>query len=191
MKLGQSTRQAVLSGKVVTLLALGLGISIAVTGSFGFVNGIQAKEVMGKVMAVYHEPVVVNTKIMDKVSVTVASCPSGKFETVSYNPGSVSDDNSLGFLFTHLTMSARSTVQKNQYMNMVSGHASFDVNDNNVIQKTTFWGYNWECGRNLDGAPPSSGASATPSTSPPASGGSAPAKNEGLGKKLIKNRLGL
>jgi hypothetical protein len=130
-----------------------------------------AREITGKVVAVFVEPVTVNTKVLDKVSVTVAACPSGKYETVVYSPGNVSDDNSLGFLFEHQVNSARAAITKNQYMNMVSGHATFVVPDNGTtVQKTTFWGYNWECGVNVGG---------TPGAGTPATGQSQPAPAQG------------
>lgn len=116
-----------------------------------------ARDITGKVVAVFHEPVVVNAKTLDKVSVTVNSCASGQWETFSYSPGVVSDDNSLGFLFTDLANSARLMVSKSQYMNTVSGHVTLAVNEQNVVQRTTFWGYNWECGRDLDAGPAPAG----------------------------------
>lgn len=166
----------------VAVLAFAVGIS----GSL-YTLQAEARELMGKVMAVYHEPVTVNNKVMDKVSVTVAACGNEKLETVSYSPGYVSDDNSLGYLYNHLAVAARTTSQKNQYMNSVGGHVTLALNDtSNVIQKTTFWAYNWECGRNLDAAGVA-GQPATPATPPYA--GAPPAKPQG-GGGYIKNRFG-
>ena len=129
-----------------------------------FLPGLAAegREVSGKVVAVYHEPVTVNAKVLDKVSVTVdASCASpSRYETVSYAPGAVSEDNHLGFLFRDLAVAARGMVQKNQFMNSVSGHVTLQVNEQNTVQKTTFWGYNWECGRNIDNSPATPGMQA-------------------------------
>ncbi len=155
--------------------ALIAGLALAV----GITSAALAKEVSGKVVAVYYEPVTVNNKTMDKISATVQSCGTGQFETVTYTPGAVSDDNSLGYLFTHLANHARSTSTRNQYMNAVQGYATFVTTDQNVVQKTTFWGYNWECGRNLDGSAPApgGGASASPGQAPASTGspGSKPA----------------
>ena len=113
----------------------------------------EAKEVTGKVLAVYYEPVTINNKVFDKVSVTVQACQPSPTPLVTayYLPGSVSDDNSLGYLFNHHAIAARSNVMKNQYMNSVSGHVTLVINDQTqAIQKTTFWGYNWECGRDIE-----------------------------------------
>ena len=162
-----------------------LGIMLA--GSL--VLSASARDITGKVIAVYHEPVVVNTKTLDKVSVTVNSCASGQWETYSYSPGLVSDDNSLGFLYRDLTNAGRLAVMKNQFMNMVSGHVTLAVNDQNTIVKTTFWGYNWECGRNIDGPPASGGAPVqgggrAQATPPPQNSGSAPPNAFGALKRL-------
>jgi hypothetical protein len=130
-----------------------------------------ARDVTGKVTAVYHEPVVVNNKTLDKVSVSVNNCATGQWETFAYSPGAVSDDNSLGFLFNDLANAARSMATKNQYMNSVSGHVTLAVNEQNMVQRTTFWGYNWECGKDLDaGAPMSPASGAKPSTTAPQTG---------------------
>jgi hypothetical protein len=137
-----------------------LGIILA----YGFMMPAQARDITGKVMAVYLEPVTVNTKVMDKVSVSVKDCATGQWETASYSPGYVSDDNSLGFLYNNLANAARSMATRNQFMNSVSGHVMLSVNENKVIQKTTFWGYNWECGQDLDSGRPS--ASPVGNTSP-------------------------
>jgi hypothetical protein len=129
----------------------------------------QAREISGKVVAVFTEPVTINQKVLDKVSVTVASCPTGKYETVVYSPGSVSEDNALGFLFEHSVQHGRAAVTKNQFMNMVNGHMTFTVPDNGTtVQKAVFWGANWECGVNVSGAP-GAGAS-NGGMQPPASG---------------------
>lgn len=112
-----------------------------------------AYEVSGKVLAVYHEPVTINTKVLDKVSVTISSCnPAGQLETLSYPAGVVSDDNSLGFIYSQLATASHTPNVKTPYMNMVNGYVTLVVNDAKVVQKTTFWGYNWECGKNIDTA---------------------------------------
>jgi len=130
-----------------------------------------ARDITGKVVAVYLEPVTVNSKVMDKVSVSVKSCATGQWETVSYSPGYVSDDNSLGYLYNNLANAARSMVTKNQYMSSVSGHVTLAVNEQNVVQKTTFWGYNWECGQDAEGHASTGGAMNTaPSTQQPQQG---------------------
>lgn len=119
---------------------------------------VWASDVTGKVVAVYHESVQVNQKWLDKVSVTIDTCapnqvPGGQFATFSYSPGAVADDNALGFLFRDHANAARQTISKNQYMTVVGGHVTLAVNDQNKqIQKTTFWGHNWECGRNVGGS---------------------------------------
>lgn len=122
-----------------------------------------AKEVMGKVLAVYHEKVTVNQQVLDKVSVTVRSCLGNPpLETVHYSPGIVSETNDLGHLYRQLLNSARTNEVKNQYMTLIGGHASFDVDDTNKVLKTTIWGYNWECGKNVgQSAASGSGASAS------------------------------
>jgi hypothetical protein len=134
----------------------------------GLVLPAVARDVNGKVMAVYLEPVTINNKVMDKVSVSVKNCTSGQWETFAYSPGSVSDDNSLGYLYNHLANAARSVVTKNQFMNSVSGHVTLAVNEQNVIQKTTFWGYNWECGQDVEGKAASNpaGGGSTVNTAP-------------------------
>ena len=115
----------------------------------------QAREISGKVLAVFHESVSVNNRWLDKISVTINSCnPAGQWETVSYSPGVLSNENSLGFLYGEMAGAAHSVVMKTPYLNSVSGYVTLAVNDQNVVQKTTFWGYNWECGRNVDIAPP-------------------------------------
>jgi hypothetical protein len=135
----------------------------------------QAREITGKVVAVFTEPVTVNQKVLDKVSVTVASCPTGKYETVVYSPGSVSEDNALGFLFEHSVQHGRAAVTKNQFMNMVNGHMTFTVPDTGTtVQKAVFWGANWECGVNVSGAPgagASTGGVQPAQGKPPAGGG--------------------
>jgi len=138
----------------------------------------QAKDITGKVVAVYHEPVTVNGKTLDKVSVSLSNCATGQWETFSYSPGGVSDDNSLGFLYRDLANAGRSMVSKSQYMTSVSGHATLVVNEQNVIQKTTFWGYNWECGKDIEGKPsaasaPAGGGATTPAAQPAGGGGAA------------------
>ena len=150
-----------MKAKTLCMLGLALAISIAPCAL--------AKEVTGKVIAVFHEPVTVNAKTLDKVSATVLSCGTNTMETVSWSAGSLADDNSLGYLFNHLANHARSTSTKNQYMNSVMGHATFVTNDQNVVQKSTFWGYNWECGKNIEGASASAGSSSGGSTATPAS----------------------
>ncbi|MBY0405807.1 MAG: hypothetical protein K2X66_18030 [Cyanobacteria bacterium] len=164
--------------------------------------GVSAKDITGKVVGVFYEPVVVNAKTFDKVSVTVSACPTGKFETVSFPVGSVSDDNSLGALFNHSVQSARHAVSKSQYMTSVGGHASFLTNDANVVQKSTFWGYNWECGQNLDqpgggsnmpnrGNVPTTQDNSQGSATGGAPNGTAPKGKSGPGGSFLKNRLGL
>ncbi len=122
-----------------------------------------AMEVSGKVVGVFHEKVTTpapNPKTLDKVSATVIDCADGQFKTVHYPLGYVSEANSLGHLFRQLTNAARTTSTKNQYMNSVGGHATFETANNSLVKKTTLWGYNWECGRNLD---PPAGANASAS----------------------------
>lgn len=157
----------------------------------------QAKEITGKVVGVFHEKVTTpapNPKTLDKVSATVISCANGQFETVHYPLGIVSETNSLGHMFRHLATAARTTSTKNQYMNSVGGHATFETNDTNQVIKTTFWGHNWECGRNLD-APAGASASSAPAgnsaaatatpqaqTAQPSSAGKAAKVMGGLGR---------
>ena len=117
----------------------------------GMILPAVARDVSGKVVAVYLEPVTVNNKVLDKVSVSMKNCASGQWETFAYSPGYVSDENSLGYLYNNLANAARSMVTKNQYMNSVSGHVTLVVNEQKAIQKTTFWGYNWECGQDVEG----------------------------------------
>jgi hypothetical protein len=136
--------------KVWLSLLLGLCLSGVVS-----IPHSEAKEVTGKVLAVYHEPITLNNKVFDKVSVTVHACSPSPTQlvTASYAPGSVSDDNSLGYLFNHQAIAARSSSSRNQFMNSVSGHITLLINDQTqLIEKTTFWGYNWECGRNIEKA---------------------------------------
>ncbi len=133
------------SGIVFTAL-LALTLVGQITSSF-------AGEVTGKVVAVFHEKVQLqNKKWADKVSVTIADCnANNRFITTHYSPGHVSDDNTLAFNMRHLTTAARSTEQRNQYMDVVNGHATIQFDDQSkTIQKTTLWGYNWACGQNLD-----------------------------------------
>lgn len=142
----------------------------------------QSAEWTGKVLAVYHEPVNVNNTWLDKVSVTLAPCSApNTLATAWYSPASLSDDTQLGFLYRNLVNAARSVVMKNQFMNSVNGHVTLMVDDTDKhITKTTFWGYNWECGRdvNAPGASASSGASpgvsASPATKPPADSSAQP-----------------
>jgi len=162
-------------------LAAGLLCALMATTLSAPMLSVQAADVTGKVVAVYHEPVLVNTRWMDKVSVTLDNCATpGQFATFSYTPGTVSEDNALDFLFRDLANAARTTVTKNQYMTIVGGHATLSVNDQKTIQKTTFWGHNWECGRNVSaggGAPyGSSNASPAPQTQqqPAPQGGAKP-----------------
>ena len=119
----------------------------------GQVAVAQAGEVTGKVVAVFHETVKVKeNQWADKVSVTVADCnANNQFVTTHYAPGSLSEDNALGFNLRHLATAARSTEQYNQYMNVVSGHATIQFDDQSkTIQKTTVWGHNWACAKNVD-----------------------------------------
>ncbi len=132
-----------------------------------------AGEVTGKVVAVFHEKVQLqNKKWADKVSVTVADCnANNRFVTTHYNAGHVSEDNALAFNMRHLSTAARSTEQRNQYMNVVNGHATIKFDDKSkAIQKTTIWGYNWACGQNLD-----AGASSSVTKAPTQPGQAAPA----------------
>lgn len=118
-----------------------------------------AADITGKVMGVFHEPVNVNNKWMDKVSVVVASCANpSQWVKAFYSPGAVSEDNALGFLYRDQANAARAMVMKNQYMNSINGHVTLSLNEQNQIMKTTFWGYNWECGKDVSA--PGSGASA-------------------------------
>ena len=115
----------------------------------------EARDITGKVMAVYHEKVNVNNNWLDKVSVTISNCnPAGQLETFAYSPGSLSDNNSLGSLYGQLVGSAHAMTMKTPFMSSVSGHVTLSANEHNTIQKTTFWGYNWECGKNLDAQQP-------------------------------------
>lgn len=158
--------------KIATLLAMAmLGSQVALAEE-------PVKEMTGKVMAVFYEPVKINNAWADKVSVTIAPCSMpGQLATYWYSPGSLSDDNALGFLFRDITQAARGTTMHTQYMNMVTGHVTLAVNDQNRISKTTFWGYNWECGRNISapssgsasaGAAPATGSYTPPPTQSPA-----------------------
>lgn len=134
----------------VALLALSLMAGSGLVMAEG-----PTSEVTGKVMAVFYEPVKVNTQWLDKVQVTIAPCNTqNQLATYWYTPGSLSDDNALGFLFRDLAHSARAAVMKTQYMTMVSGHVGLVVDAQNHVSKTTFWGYNWECGRNISAASP-------------------------------------
>lgn len=160
-----------------------------------------AVEVSGKVVGVFHEKVTTpapESKTFDKVSATVIDCADGQFKTVHYPLGYVSEANSMGHLFRQLANAARTTSTKNQYMNSVGGHATFETDDNSLVNKTTLWGHNWECGRNLDspagaiagaGNPAggqnaaSSSSAAAPAQTPQSSGGSTAGKVfGGLGK---------
>ncbi len=109
-----------------------------------------AREVTGKVQAVFHEHVKVTNGWADKVSVTLKPCDnSAQYVTGHYAAGSVSDDNALGFLYNDTVQAGRHTVTKSQYMNSVNGHVTLNLDDENVIHKTTFWGHNYECGANI------------------------------------------
>lgn len=167
-------------------LAAGLLCALLATTVSAPHQSAWAADVTGKVVAVYHEPVQVNAKWMDKVSVTLDNCATpGQYATFSYVPGAVSEDNALDFLFRDLANAARTTVTKNQYMNIVGGHATLSVNDQKVIQKTTLWGHNWECGRNIS-AGGGAAANATPTpgaqTQQPAQGGKAKIGVPALGR---------
>ncbi len=146
-----------------------------------------AREVTGKVQAVFHEHVKVTDGWADKVSVTVKPCDnSAQYVTGGYAPGAVSDANALGFLYNDTVQAGRHTVTKSQYMNSVNGHVTLNLDDKNVIHKTTFWGYNYECGTNIGenaitgSAGASTGASATTST--PATSAPATKRRGGFGR---------
>lgn len=157
-----------------------------------------AKEVSGKVVAVYHEKVTVNNKVLDKISSTVRSCePGNPFVTVNYSPGALSDDNAYGYIYNHLLNAARAAVTKSQYINSVSGHVTFTTNDSNTVSKTKFWGYNWECGRSLDGPAAAGGGfggGTTPTAAkpqqPPAPGQAPPPQPAGGAGGAFGRRFG-
>ncbi len=140
-----------------------------------------AAEHTGKIVAIFHEPVVISQKTYDKVSVTVHDCKTNQFVTGHYAPGHVSDSNAPGSLFRNTGNAARANTTKNQYMQLVNGHATLTLNDTSKeITKTTLWGYNWECGTNLSqGSVASTGSSSMPAagntTSPQATPAAAPA----------------
>ncbi len=126
-----------------------------------------AADYTGKVVAIFHEPVVLQQKTYDKVSVTVHDCKTNQFVTGHYSPGHVSDSNAPGSLFRNTGNAARANTTKNQYMQLVNGHATLTLNDTSKeITKTTLWGYNWECGNNL-----SQGSVASTGGGMPAAGG--------------------
>lgn len=116
-----------------------------------------AEEYTGKVVAVFHEAVKNNdNKWYDKVSVTIDRCDApGQLITGYYTPSATSDAQVQGFLFRDTLQAARHHITKNQYMNIVNGHVSLKLDETNPntklhkILKTTFWGYNWECGKNI------------------------------------------
>ena len=113
-----------------------------------------ANEYTGKVVAVFHEPVKLNdNKWYDKVSVTIDRCDMpGQFMTGHYTPSATSDAQVQGFLFRDTLQAARHHITKSQYINLVNGHVSLKLDETNQINKilkTTFWGYNWECGNNI------------------------------------------
>ena len=89
---------------------------------------------------------------------------------------------------------AKANVTRNQWMTMVNGHVTLQFNDTNRhVSKTTFWGYNWECGKNLEtmagGGPGTGGNSAAPAQTAPAQ--SQPArKAPGFGVPGVPNPLG-
>ncbi|MGE0201632.1 MAG: hypothetical protein AB7P76_11765 [Candidatus Melainabacteria bacterium] len=166
-----------------TLLSVLMLCCICCAGGFR----VNAAEYTGKILAVYHEPVKVNTTWLDKVSVTLDNCAApGQLVTVSYAPGGISEENHLGFIYRDLLQAARSVTMKNQFMNMVNGHVTVVADDTTkVVSKTTFWGYNWECGRNLDagaavGAAPQGGMGAAQQM-PASAAQTQPAKRPGFG----------
>ncbi|MCA9806463.1 MAG: hypothetical protein KC476_00780 [Cyanobacteria bacterium HKST-UBA06] len=145
-------------------------MAMLVAGQSALTLPVLAKEVTGKVVAVYHEKVTVDKKVLDKVSVTVRDCAQGgQYTTVHYPAGTISDENHNGGVYNLLNMANRQAETKSQYMNSVGGHVTFTTNDDLLVSKTRFWGYNWECGRNLDG-PGGGGMSAAPQggSTPPA-----------------------
>lgn len=147
-----------LSMLLVSLLVSG-GLALAAT-----------HDVTGKVAGVFHEKVSVpigngKTAWRDKVSVALRSCdangaPSSTLALAHYAPGNLSDDNALASLFRANSQAARGSVIKNQFMSMVSGYATFTVDEAGVIHKSTFWGHNWECGKALAAAQPIGGLAA-------------------------------
>lgn len=130
-----------------------VALAMAALTSPGF-----AGEVTGKVVAVFHEKVQLqpSKQWADKVSVTVADCNAGnRLLTLHYAPDAVSDAEVLGYHFRHLAVAARAMEQQNQFMTSISGHATLTFDDTTrAIQKTAYWGYNWACGRNAEGATP-------------------------------------
>lgn len=119
-------------------------------------------DITGKVMGVFHEPVKINNQWMDKVSLTIRPCNPSAGQTMAtyeYVPSAVKDEAVAGHLFNQGAISARHMEQKNQYMQSINGHVTLKVNDQDQILKTTYWGYNYECGHNVDSASAVTGTS--------------------------------
>ena len=144
-----------------------LSLLISIIAVLTIVLPAISAEYTGKVIAVFHEPVKIQEKWHDKVSLTLDRCDApGQFITVHYTPSWTSDDNVQGFLFRDNLMAARQHVSKSQYLTLVNGHVTAKIDENRRIQKTTFWGYNWECGQNIGDIAAGNGSGSNRAASP-------------------------
>ena len=104
------------------------------------------KTVAGKVVAVSHEKVQVNTQWLDQIKVKVESCAaSGTLEEVVYSPATVSDRTALGHLFDEDLNQARQMVMLTP-QRQINGYGLFWVDANNKVLRTGVLGYDIDCG---------------------------------------------
>ncbi len=128
-------------------LHLGLAIAVAacctITAAHADVHTIG-----GKVVNVSHEKITLpNKTVADKVSVTIDPCDApGTLKTLTYNPSTVSDRHTLGFLYEANLNQARSPFMTKPQP-QVNGFGLFWVDANNHISRSGFLGHNVGCGQ--------------------------------------------
>lgn len=135
--------------KPTKLFALLTLMAVALSSSLAFAQPNNKKVVAGKVVAVSHEKVTVNTTVLDKITVTVDSCDArGTLKTVHYSPATVSDRTALGHLFDQNETSGRTPNMEAQQQ--ANGFGLFWVDDSNRVLRTGIMGHNVDC-KNISG----------------------------------------
>ena len=105
------------------------------------------KTVGGKVVAVSHEKVQVNTQWLDQIRVKVESCAArGTLEEVVYSPATVSDRTALGHLFNEDLNQARAMTMDTP-QRQINGYGLFWVDAANKVLRTGVLGSDIDCGQ--------------------------------------------
>ncbi len=128
-------------------LQLGLAVMLAACCTVATAQA-EITPIGGKIVNVSHEKITLaNKTVADKVSVTIDPCTTpGQLKTLTYNPSTVSDRHTLGFLYEANLNQARSPFMTKPQP-QVNGFGLFWVDTNNHISRSGFLGHNVGCGQ--------------------------------------------